>query len=159
LYGSRKPNHDRYKVTRIYQISFDDTDNEFMRKEIPLQSFDINQNINELSVRNENHPSLFLKSSFLKERDEYDRQSNIKRVGSSSKNLSSMTVQDIPVIEDLNVANIKTQDELDMMIQVFLESSLSSQLDYDLKDSYDYVMILPPSYYESGSYLKWMKVG
>ena len=159
LYGSRKPNNDRYKVTRIYNVSFDDTDGEFMRKEIPLQSFEINKNINELSVRNENHPSLFLKSSFLKERDEYDRQNNIKRSGASSNSLSSMTIQDIPVIEDLNIANIKTQDELDMMVQVFLESSLSSQLDYDLKDSYDYVMILPPSYYESGSYLKWMKVG
>ena len=157
LYGSRKPNNDRYKLTRIHTVTYDDTDGEFMRKEIPLQSFDVNQNIRELSVRNDNHPSLFLKSSFLKERDEYDRKNNIQRAGTSSKTV--MTFQDIPVIEDMQVANIKTQDELDMMVKVFLETSLSSQLDYDLKDSHDYVMILPPSYYESGSYLKWIKVG
>jgi len=157
LYGSRKPNNDRYKLTRIHTVTYDDTDGEFMRKEVPLQSFDVNQNIKELSVRNENHPSLFLKSSFLNERDEYDRKNNIQRAGTSSKTI--MTFQDIPVIEDMQVANIKTRDELDMMVKVFLETSLGSQLDYELKDSHDYVMILPPSYYEAGSYLKWMKVG
>jgi len=157
LYGSRKPNHDRYKVTRIYQVSFDDTDGEFMRKEIPLQTFDVNANMKELTIRNDTHPSFFLKSSFLKERDEYDRKNNIQRAGTSNR--QAMTVQDMPVIEDLNIANIKNKDELDMMVQVLLESWLNSQLDYDLKDSHDYVMILPSSYYESGSYLKWMKVG
>ena len=155
LYGSRKPNHERYKLTRIYSVTYDDTDDEFMRKEIPLESFDVIQNIKELSIRNDNHPSLFLKSAFLNERNEYERKSNIQRTGSKQ----IITIQDLPVMEDLQVANIKTREELDMMVKVFLESSLSSQLDYELKDSHDYVMCLPPSYYEDGSYLKWIKVG
>ena len=159
LYGSRKPNHDRYKLTRIYNITYDSTDDEIMRDEISLSKFDITSNINELSVRNENHPSLFYKSSFIKEREEFDRKNSLKKAGSTNYKTTTHMVRELHMMEDRSLSSIKTREELDMMLESFLESALQSHLDYDLKDAYDYVNILPPSYYESGSYLKWIKVG
>jgi len=158
LVGSRKPNNDRYKVTRIFQVSFDDADNEFMRKELPVDTFDVNKNIKELSVRNDSHPSFFLKSSFVKEHDEYNRKNSIKSAGTAATK-TVLTFQDFTASEDLHISKIKTREELELVVKAFIESTMSSQLDYDLKDSYDYVMILPPSYYDEGSYLKWIKVG
>lgn len=160
LYGSRKPNNDRYKLTYIYKVTYDSTDDEFMRDEVSVSKFDIASNIQELSVRNENNPSLFLKSSFLKEREEFERKNNLKKAGNTNyKSSTTHMVRELPMMEDRNISNIKTREELDMMLEAFLESSIQSHLDYDLKDAYDYVNILPPSYYENGSYLKWIKVG
>lgn len=158
LYGSRKPNNERYKATYVYQVSYDSTDNEFMRNELPISSLETTNSIHELSVRYENHPSLFLKSSFIKQRDEYERKNNLKSTGHAISK-SAPLVRELPMMEDLNLSSIKTKEELTMVLESFLESTLASQLDYDLKDSHDYVMILPPSYYESGSYSKWIKVG
>lgn len=158
LYGSRKPNHDRYKLTYIYKITYDSSDDEFMRDEISLSKFDIESNIQQLSIRNENHPQLFLKSSFLKEREEFERKNNLKKAGNTNYKTTNI-VRELPMMEDRTISNIKTRDELNMMLESFLESTLQSHLDYDLKDAYDYVNILPPSYYEEGSYLKWIKVG
>jgi len=158
LYGSRKPNHERYKLTYVYQVTYDSTDDEIMRNELSLSAFESYNNIHELSVRYEKHPSLFLKSSFLKQREEYERKNNLK-TASHAIHKSVPVLRELPMMEDLNLSNIKTKEELDMILESFLESTLASQLDYDLKDSYDYVMILPPSYYETGSYTKWIKVG
>jgi hypothetical protein len=81
LYGSRKPNHERYKLTSIYEVSYDVTDGEFMRNEIPLVKYDVVANINELSVRNPNNLSLFMKSGFMTAYNEYKR---IHRIGGGS---------------------------------------------------------------------------
>ena len=158
LFGSRKPNHDKYKVTTLYQITYDTSDDEFMRKELPMSGFDTLANIHKLSIRNENIPSLFLKSAFVKERDEYERTNNLQKAGTSNSRIAPI-MRELPMMEDVNLSSIKNKEELDMVLENFLESALKSQLDYDLKDSHDYVMILPPSYYENGSYTKWIKVG
>jgi P4 family phage/plasmid primase-like protien len=159
LYGSRKPNHDRYKLTHIYDVTYDSCDGEFMRKETPVMSFDIKENIRELSVRNDNHPSLFLKSTFLKEREEFDRTTTLKKTGSSSNLKSIPIMRELPLVEEVNLSSIRNQEELDMVLTNFLESTEQSQFDADLKEAYEYVMILPESYYENGSYTKWIKVG
>ena len=158
LYGSRKPNHDRYKVTYIHEVGYDETDQEFMRKEVPLSSYDFVKNMYPLSVRNDSNPSLFLKTSFIKEHEEYKR---INKLGGAGKinNAVPQTIRDVSRHDDFNLANIKTRDELSMVLNNFLDSVSKSQLDYDLKDAYDYVMSLPTSFYESGSYSKWIRVG
>ena len=158
LYGSRKPNHDRYKVTYIHEVEYDDTDQEFMRREIPLSSYDFVKDIYPLSVRNDSNPSFFLKSSFIKEHEEYKR---IHQLGGAGKINNSVprTIRDVSRHDDINMSSIKNPDELTMVLNNFLDSVSKSQLDYDLKDAYDYVMVLPTSFYESGSYSKWIRVG
>ena len=52
---------------------------------------------------------------------------------------------------------ITTKAELDICVRTFLENLSHSE--YELKETYQYTMILPESYYGEGSYNKWVKVG
>ena len=65
LYGSKKPNHSRYELTQIFHFENDPVDNEFMTTKIPLQDFNIAENIYKLSVRCHENPSFELRQSFL----------------------------------------------------------------------------------------------
>ncbi len=160
LYGSRKPNHERYKLTSIYEVSYDVTDGEFMRNEIPLVKYDVVANINELSVRNPNNLSLFMKSGFMTAYNEYKR---IHRIGGGSNTANAArpvnTNQGHTDFFDGNnssLANIKSREDLDAALKQFLDSITVTN--YELKDAYYYTMTLPKSYYEDGSYNKWIKV-
>jgi P4 family phage/plasmid primase-like protien len=160
LFGSRKPNHVSYKLKYVYEVSYDISDGEFMRPEIPLQDFDISKNMPILSVRYKNHLSPFMKTAFITEYEEYKRvnrlgngqpinsTTNAMVVTSSTRNLD-MAINDL--------SKIRSQEELDLMMNNWLDNI--SQPEYTLKDVHDYVMILPIQYYGEQSYDKWIRVG
>jgi len=159
LYGSRKPNHERYKVTSVYEVCYDVTDGEFMRNEMSLSKYDVIANINELSVRNKNNPSFFLKSNFMKVYDDYK---NKHSGGNNSKHVHrtiTNRTDDMFALYNINssaVASIRTKEDLDSATSQFVDSIGITH--YELKDAYFYTMTLPNSYYGEGSYTKWMKV-
>jgi hypothetical protein len=160
LFGSRKPNHVAYKLTHIYNIKYDTTDGEIMRNEIPLNKFDIASNIYKLSARYKEHPSFFMKNSFVAEYERYKRQNNLGGGGGVQPASTAVARQQrIEMLTDEvnSISRIRNQDDLDLILNNFLDNI--STADYELKDSYDYTMILPPSYYETGSYSKWIRVG
>ena len=160
LYGSRKPNHLSYKLTRIYNVRYDNSDGEFIREEMPLNSFDISRNIEQLSVRYKDHPSLFMKSSFITEYEQYKREHGIGGGGgvpAASSSVARQQRMELITDEGSTISRIRSADELDMILNHFLDNI--SIADYGLKDAYDYTMILPPKYYEQGSYAKWIRVG
>jgi hypothetical protein len=68
LYGSRKPNHDVYVLSTIYNIQYDIDDNSIQRSEIPLETFDVITNIEKLSARCTSHPAYFFSSEYMNER-------------------------------------------------------------------------------------------
>jgi hypothetical protein len=63
LFGSKKPNHDAYQLTYIYEAKFDTSVEEISIAPVSLTSFDIASNIHLLSVRYTKHPTFFLKNS------------------------------------------------------------------------------------------------
>ena len=65
LYGSCKPNHDRYRLTYVYEATFDSADEMFQTSIIPLSKFDLEKNMEKLSVRYNGHLSLFKKNDFV----------------------------------------------------------------------------------------------
>ena len=160
LFGSRKPNNDKYQLTNIFEISVDDADNEIIRKEKSLTTFDIAENIKLLSVRHKHNPSLFIRNSFNTEYEDFKRKIGGGRSSSSSggggvgtrKRTSADTGYDIN-----QISKIRNQEELDDMLNAFLDNLTPT--DYDLRDAYEYSMILPPAYYAEGSYTKWTKLG
>jgi len=161
LYGSRKPNYERYQLTRLFEVTYDESDGEFMRKELPVSGFDIGKNIEKLSVRYKGHQSLFMRNDFIKEYDEFKRVNQIGGNGSrlSASTLNSRAQQLDNLIDDSNaISKISNAGELEMVLNHFLDS-VNNTTEYELRDAYEYVNILPPSYYEAGSYLKWIRVG
>jgi len=164
LYGSRKPAHDRYQLTRVFDVSYDSSDNEFMYPEIPVSSFDIVKNIQKLSVRYKDHPSLFMTSQFIQEYEQYKIDNRIGGNAGTSTT-TTITVSRKPTLDiynddflhPSNVAKIKSREELDRAVNNFLDSIQVS--DYNLREMHNYAMILPSSYYGDGSYEKWIRVG
>jgi P4 family phage/plasmid primase-like protien len=159
LYGSRKPDNQQYQLTYIYDIQFDTTDNEFQRMNVELSKFDITKNIEKLSVRYKDFPAYFIKNEFTKTYNEYK---NLQQSGGGGKLTNSMIVSKPinPHFADTQlhtILSIRTPDQLQCVVDAFLDSVKS--IDYELKEAYYYGMALPPKYYETGSYEKWIRVG
>jgi len=162
LYGSRKPANDRYHLTHVFEVKYDTSDSEFMYPEVPLSSFDIVKNIQKLSVRYRDHISLFMKNSYIKEYEEYKQ---VNRIGGSNNTLSTLVIDrkttlDIyndDFLHPSNIAKIKSREELNKYVNNFLDSIQTA--DYHLRETHNYVMILPASYYGEGSFEKWIRVG
>jgi len=165
LYGSRKPNHERYQLTHVYEVSYDTTDGEFMRPELSISSFDIGKNIQRLSVRYKDHISLFMKNSFVSEHDDFNRINRIGQTGSghtsghipSNASIARQNQLELLTGDICIVSRIQNAQDLDLLLNNFLDGINSSE--YNLKDAYDYTMILPETYYGLGSYSKWIRVG
>jgi len=157
LYGSRKPYHDVYKLTYIYEITYDTDDGEFIRTNIDLKNFDVIENIEKLSARYTGHPSLFHTSEFIKTKElNGGLQSNAKQAKQKRNALNNYALNNY---SDVNgyILKIKNRDELKDAVDEFLDSIQS--YDYELREAHDYTMTLPESYYGNGSYLKWIRVG
>ena len=159
LFGSRKPNHDAYKLTYIYHGKYDPSDEEISIPPFPLKSFDIANNIQLLSVRYRNHPTFLLKSSFI---EEYNQYKNF-RGGNLVSNVKTKSINnDFTDFElsDINsyVSKITNATELEFILNMFLDKITTN--DYELKEAYSYTMTLPEQYYVTpGSFDKWIRVG
>jgi P4 family phage/plasmid primase-like protien len=164
LYGSRKPNNERYQLIRIFKAKWMEEEQEFLYPETSLSEFDIIKNIYKLSVRYKNHIKPFMKNNFIAEYEKYKLDNNLyntkqNHLQASIKPLGNIHL-DIYNDEFLNpniISRIKSKEELDKYVNQFLDSIQIS--DYNLRETYDYTMALPPSYYENGSYDKWIRVG
>jgi len=162
LYGSRKPHHERYSLTHVFDITYDPADGMFRTPEIPLKQFDIAKNINKLSVRYKDHASLFMKSSFVSVYDDFKR---VHKIGSGSGlglnvSASNSRLNQMEIMDDFSaISRITNAAELELVLNSFLDSYTDSPANYELKETYDYVMCLPESYYGQGSYNKWIRVG
>ena len=154
LYGSTKPGFEPYAITKIFHVSYDPEDEEFMRKKIQLDKFDLKKNFPKISARNIDNPSFFFKTQFMNERQELLSNGEIT-CGSNKpprkKNTSSSS-------DNTNILDIKNHDELSSVLDEFLDK-IGSPQDYKLKEAYYYTMTLPESYYGDGSYTKWISVG
>jgi P4 family phage/plasmid primase-like protien len=160
LFGSRKPNHTSYKLTHIYEIGFDEVDSEITRTEIRLSTFDIEKNIEKLSVRYNENPSFLVKNAFLPDYERFKLENNIGGGGGvapASETVARQQRLELITDEMNSISKIRNQEELDFVLNHFLDNISIGE--YELKDAYDYVMILPATFYEEGSYSKWIRVG
>lgn len=151
LYGSCKPNHEPYKLTRVFNIKYDTTDNEFIVNEISVSEFDIDANYKKLSVRYSGHQYFFLNSNFEKLYEQ--RLQNIKIKSKKSIILNNNNSN------NRSISIIRNKDDLEIAIAAFLDSINPSDDKKELKDTFKYTMALPETYYGAGSYTKWIRVG
>ena len=54
-------------------------------------------------------------------------------------------------------SNIQNADDVSKAVEIFLAKLTG--IDYELREAYNYTMILPESFYGMGSFLKWIRVG
>ena len=146
LYGSRKPDHEKYELTSAYEFEYDSTDGEFVEKPIKLSKFEWEKNFPKLSVRYSDHPYFFYTTEFANKHEEY-----------TNKNRGVSITKRVWNEVNRSINSIRSIEELNRQLEGFLDSLTSTE--YELKEIHDLVMILPDTYYGNGSYDKWMRVG
>lgn len=177
LYGSRKPKHEAYELTQWYEIAIDSETATFVRGERKiLGDLSMPQDIMRLSARNRSNPQLWFRDDFAsqrveriaqKEEEKAQMASSIERMaggdygmGLGKQGLKGMGLQRpgaLQGITESRILAIRTMEELQALTDLFLDN-LDKVLDYEIQEAYDYVMVLPPSYYEKGSHMKRIKV-
>lgn len=155
LYGSRKPHHGRYSVSYIYDIGYDETDNEFIRDEISNVSGYLEElDWMNLSVRNPNVPAFPLKTSFM---STYEKHLPVNKTRTQySRNNVPTRKSSARYINPNDLSSIKSQEELDSIYNETLDSFTNNE--YELITACKMTMILPSEYYGNGSYDKWIRV-
>jgi P4 family phage/plasmid primase-like protien len=153
LFGSQKPNHEPYQCTFAYKVAMDDADGEFVIDSIkpPVVNVDT---LFLLSARNTKHPHYL----YLRKYEPSSSSSGMKKPASSSLSSSSSSGGPLSLNTMMDkLLSVKNEDEFNEILEFFLEKI--NVLNFEWKEIYDYVMILPESYYGSGSYSKWTGVG
>ena len=158
MYGSKKPNHEAYRLTKVFDIKYDATDDECSMESVPLESFNLKANYAKLSARYAKHLDPFLKSDVLQEIQSLASHQNARStantiINSTLRNAVLGTGQS----NNAEVLRVRTKDQLSLLMSVWLESIQPSE--YDLQEAYEYTMTLPRKYYDAGSYDRWMRVG
>jgi len=163
LYGSRKPHHDKYQITHIYDVQYDPTDGQFSTPEIQVRNFDIKENIYKLSARYPDHISLFMKSDFIAQYNEFCGRSGkqhgaivSRALAGGGQTMGEMDSFTSGSYSNSDVLRIKNKEQLMKMLNLFLDSIPPHM--YEIREAHEYTMILPECYYGTGSYLKWKRV-
>ena len=144
LFGSCKPDHGVYGLTHIYKFEYDPDDGEFIETKENHKKFDWPNNFNKLSVRYADNATFFMKSNFIAEYENAKKDGGGKR--SKMKRTVSKSVIELHSISDITDA-----------LEQFKENLKSNE--YEQRETIDYVMALPVSYYGPGSYSNWIRVG
>lgn len=151
VYGSRKPNNQAYMIKYHYLLEYN-KDTKWSIEIQDLSRFDTHKNIMKLSARYTKYPKFEycdgiedivdkLKATLGKKEN---RKSKIHLVKKNTR---------FPLGYD----KISSQEELDTLIANVFEDI--SAIDYRLKETHEYTMSLPKSYWGPGSYNKWIRVG
>jgi P4 family phage/plasmid primase-like protien len=149
LVGSRKPENDAYRLTGIYTSVYDSSDDEFQTTYSDASVFDMEKDIFKLSARYPNHYEPFPTNAFLAEYNEAKSSAPTSR--------PTRSILSKPEYIEIDPLSIRTVEQLDMALKNYLDNIPSDR--YDEYQAYKYVMTLPPTYYDVGSYDKWVKVG
>lgn len=156
MYGSSKPNHESYKLTYVYNVQYQPDEDD----PICISSVAVKNNMNlvrdhfpKLSARYKDHYECFYSSQFLAKLNEFKEKENKP----NQPNQKAVSMGDI-YEKNANLLSVRSKEELDAHVQHFLDNISSSEYIL-LRETYEYVMILPSSFYEAGSYTRWMSVG
>ena len=162
LYGSKKPKHDVYKITYLYEIIYDEEEEECICNKIEdINGY--NLNINELSIRNNNHISLEFNECNDEFIEEYKKMSEKPKSPKSDNNLNKLydlvhvdsNLSDM-ISNSINIDNIRSIDDINSLYNAFIDGLKNE--DYNLREISYYTMALPSKYYENGSYDRWIRV-
>jgi P4 family phage/plasmid primase-like protien len=166
LYGSSKPGCEAYSLTKMFQIKFETETNIEIIHKIPILDIDIKEVFPKLSVRNRNLPICFYKNTFIQQlQNKIDSGEIIsvnednKRCKKHNESMSTTSTFTENILSPLMVLQIKSMDELKSLVDHFIDK-LNNEIEQkyiELKEAYDYTMILPSSYYTE--YSKWIRVG
>ena len=144
LYGSRKPNHSAYLIKYHFELCWNINKDEWILDEWDIDKFDTKKNLHKLSVHCRKFPKGVYKESYKEEVEK------LKEDIGRKKRPMKLVVKD---------TTINTTEKLDNRVAEMLALFEQTPMDYELKETHEFAMILPQKYWGPGSYNKWIRVG
>lgn len=151
LFGSRKPGHEAYEICKHYTSTF--TKEWSSPYEQPLPIINSSQQIEQLSARYKGHPASQVKANVQSEFETIS--SGLQR--KPRRKLEITTTSITLILQTGRFDKINDEATLDKIIESMLEQI--NPADYRIRETHEYTMALPISYYGRGSYNKWLRVG
>jgi len=165
-YGSKKAEDiSAYKITHAFECMYDFDVANWNVEILSLENEPkfLETYYRQLSARYRDFPKLFCKEEPLLAIQKAFENSTVKAGTGTTVGHPAMNGEKARIDETLTYIPIETLRQIDSpeKLQLCLISFLDnlSPADYELRETYEYTMILPESYYGSGSYNKWIKVG
>lgn len=156
LYGSQKPNNESYKLKKLFHIKFKDND-DFECDEQSIRNIKPIQILNNSSARKCNLIHLDMKEEVQEQYDQLKKNTKVK----VKRKINLLQTQENI---ELNIHTLHTQfnaiqneNQLDNMINIWFEQLPQNK--YIIKETHDFTLALPVSYYGPGSYNKWIRTG
>ena len=158
MYGSRKPGNLAYMIKYHYIISYVEVKKEWSLEAKPIASFSTEKNIEKLSARYTEHPEFTIKDHV---KADFEKA---KETLSKNQTNSNPSAKPRPKIK-FNIINSSTPESNEIDSEEKLDAALESLFEdigtknYRIKETHQYTMSLPDSYYGPGSNNKWIRVG
>ena len=163
IYGSRKPSNQAYMIKYHYVLSY--TNSEWEIQEHPISKFSAEKNFLKMSARYTEHVGFPMREGVHADFEAASLTLNQHTAGGGGgaggkkitvkKHKVKMLGQEGGAYP--SYANIDCEQTLDAMLDDMFEEITSSE--YRLKETHQYTMSLPTSYYGPGSYPTWVRVG
>ena len=150
LYGSRKPDHNAYLIKYHLNMQWNKENDNWNITEYNINEFNTKTNIHKLSVQCTDFPKLD-----MNERTEMEFNTIKETFNKKRRNPSKLCLRQ----EKTDLLGIRTERELDLVIENMITEFEQTSINYELKETHNFTMILPESYYGEGSYNKWIRVG
>ena len=153
MYGSKKPDNLSYSLKYHFHLEYSSEKREWKFTEDNIEKFDFKKNLKKLSVHCDTYPKLMIHEDYLK-----DYENSIENLTKRKKSkLVSKSNQG--KVDLTNMRSVSKLEDIDNLITDMLEHIETSNTLYELKETYQFTMLLPEKYWGSGSYDKWIRVG
>jgi P4 family phage/plasmid primase-like protien len=158
VYGSRKPGHQAYIIKYHYVLEYE---GDWSVTKQNITTFSTEKNMEKLSARYTGYPEFEMKESvkeqFERAKETLSRQKSGDKAAANTSARNKYKLKIVGGNTNINYYDINSEELLDSIIEEVFEEAGSTN--YRIKESHQYTMSLPVSYYGPGSYNKWIRVG
>ena len=174
-FGSRKPKNEPYELNYIYSIQYNEDDDIWDINEeytssgssssssSSKSSISIKEHLPLMSARYTGNPVFPMKDSCIDKVKAEKVKLHLKdgnkinagmNAGMNAGGGGGINLIDLDLFD---YGSIKTAETLEQLLEKLFDNI--NPADYELKETHEFTMILPVSYYGDGSYSKWIRVG
>jgi P4 family phage/plasmid primase-like protien len=163
MYGSRKPDHQAYLIKQHLILTYEGKEDGWNPEQQNIATFSTEKNLAKLSAHYTKFPTFPMKDAwkedFEKAKQNLGRASaaagGAKKPGDRKYKLK-IAPSDMSSTS-VNFGEIDSEETLDALLENLFEEI--GPCNYRIKETHQYTMCLPNSYYGPGSFPKWIRVG
>lgn len=156
LYGSQKPNNKPYKLTEYMTFEYAEEDDYWNIKKHKISTINILQHLKIMSARNSNNQKFEVNDKY---KSDIEKEMEFLTSKTKTRDIEKKKKTSNINLSQIDFGKISTIEQIDEIIEELFHDINDRPIDYELKETHDFTMILPETYYGEGSYNKWIRVG